>query len=57
MLRFYQSQGEISLAPRAIMELEHYLTDVYEEDIRHCHLCKEIVLKVCKYFKTQIFIV
>ncbi|XP_071807602.1 non-structural maintenance of chromosomes element 1 homolog [Asterias amurensis] len=40
-----ESQGEISLAPRAIMELEDYLTDVYEEDIRHCHLCKEIVLK------------
>ncbi|XP_038057744.1 non-structural maintenance of chromosomes element 1 homolog [Patiria miniata] len=40
-----ESQGEISLAPRAIMELEHYLTDVYEEDIRHCHLCKEIAIK------------
>ncbi|XP_022092099.1 non-structural maintenance of chromosomes element 1 homolog [Acanthaster planci] len=40
-----ESQGEISLSPRSMMELEHYLADVYEEDVRYCHLCKEIALK------------
>lgn len=41
-----ETQGDISLSSRAILELEHYLKDVYgEEDIKDCNICKKIVLR------------
>jgi len=40
----------ITLAPRAIIELEHTIRTVYEEYVKDCELCSRISITVKSHF-------
>ncbi|XP_041358755.1 non-structural maintenance of chromosomes element 1 homolog [Gigantopelta aegis] len=39
------TRGRVSLATRAILELEQYIKDVYPDTAKMCNLCKKLCLK------------
>ena len=42
----WQSQGVYGAGPRFILELRPFLSEVFGEEVVHCHVCKEPVIRV-----------
>ena len=40
---FYRNRGMVTLSPRAILELEVYISDVFKDFIQICEVCNRIV--------------
>ncbi|XP_022235247.1 non-structural maintenance of chromosomes element 1 homolog isoform X1 [Limulus polyphemus] len=40
-----QEEGEISLSPRTLIEMDKYLKEMFGENLQTCLMCKQIVLK------------
>ncbi|XP_048764032.2 non-structural maintenance of chromosomes element 1 homolog [Ostrea edulis] len=39
------TRGKISLATRSLLELDHYIQEIYQEDVSQCNICKKLCLK------------
>lgn len=48
----WQSQGVYGAGPRFILELRPFLSEVFGEDVVHCHVCKEAVIRVSDLITT-----
>ncbi|XP_072014514.1 non-structural maintenance of chromosomes element 1 homolog [Amphiura filiformis] len=44
-------QGEVSLSNRSIIEMEHYMQSVYQDEVKSCNICKKIVLRGCSCYQ------
>lgn len=40
-------RGRYSLTPRAMLELDHYLKETYEDDLITCARCSKLMMSVC----------
>ena len=52
----WQSQGVYGAGPRFILELRPFLSEVFGEEVVHCHVCKEPVIRVSDLHSNTLYI-